>query len=112
MVQEGGSLQVWAVDANEEQLKQCKPHPSIQYRTGPAESTGVPSSSVDLVTVATALHWYAWVRGVEALSSSVYGSRLVQTMTYKFQTSCRSASLPGAMLNLLWNVHAMTLVVV
>ncbi|CAK0786550.1 hypothetical protein CVIRNUC_009763 [Coccomyxa viridis] len=54
--------QVWGVDANEEQLKQCKPHPNIQYHAGPAESTGVPSSSINLVTVATALHWYARVQ--------------------------------------------------
>jgi len=52
-------VQVWAVDANAEQLKQCKPHPNITFKRGCAEDTGLPSSSVDLVTVATALHWYA-----------------------------------------------------
>jgi ubiquinone/menaquinone biosynthesis C-methylase UbiE len=45
------------VDGSEEQIKHCTPQPNITYRTGLAESTGLPDSSVDLVTVATALHW-------------------------------------------------------
>lgn len=54
--------QVWAVDANAEQLKECQPHPRIHFCTGLAESTGIPSGSIDLVTVATALHWRAQMR--------------------------------------------------
>ena len=50
-------MQVWAVDANEEQLKQCKPHPHITFEKGCAEKIALPSGSMDLVTVATALHW-------------------------------------------------------
>ena len=73
-------MQVWAVDANEEQLKQCKPHPNIQYRVGPAESTGVPSSSVDMVTVATALHWYARVQRAQALSNSTLQQSALHAM--------------------------------
>ena len=49
------------MDGSEEQIKHCTPHPRITYRTGLAESTGLPDSSVDLVTVATALHWYVCV---------------------------------------------------
>ena len=52
-------MQVWAVDANEEQLKQCKPQPNITFKAGCAEKIDLPSSSLDLVTVATALHWCA-----------------------------------------------------
>ena len=52
-------MQVWAVDANEEQLKQCKPQPNITFQKGCAEKIDLPSSSLDLVTVATALHWCA-----------------------------------------------------
>ena len=47
------------MDASEEQLKHCEAHPNITFRQGCAESTGMPSHSVDLVTVATALHWCA-----------------------------------------------------
>lgn len=45
------------MDANEEQLKQCKPQPNITFQKACAEDCGLPSSSLDLVTVATALHW-------------------------------------------------------
>lgn len=47
------------MDASEEQLKHCEAHPNITFRQGCAESTGMQSHSVDLVTVATALHWCA-----------------------------------------------------
>jgi SAM-dependent methyltransferase len=32
-------------------------HPRIEYRVAPAESSGLPDASVDLVTVAQGLHW-------------------------------------------------------
>ena len=47
------------MEASEEQLKHCEALPNITFRQGCAESTGLPSHSVDLVTVATALRWYA-----------------------------------------------------
>jgi ubiquinone/menaquinone biosynthesis C-methylase UbiE len=46
------------MDASEEQMKQCKPHPRITFRKGCAEDTGLPDDSIDLLTAATALHWY------------------------------------------------------
>ena len=33
------------------------PHPKVEYRQASAEHSGLESGSVDLVTVATALHW-------------------------------------------------------
>ena len=49
---------VVATDASEAQLKQATPHPKIDYRLAPAENSGLPNSSVDLITVAQALHWF------------------------------------------------------
>lgn len=49
---------VIATDASKEQLEQAIPHPSIQYIQSRAESTSIASSSIDLITVATALHWF------------------------------------------------------
>lgn len=66
------ALQVWAVDASEEQLKQCQPHPKILFRRGFAESTGVPSGSIDLMTVATALHWCAALHTCMFLSGTLW----------------------------------------
>jgi len=48
---------VTATDASAAQLAQAPRHPGITYRTGLAQESGLPDASVDLVTVAQALHW-------------------------------------------------------
>lgn len=48
---------VIATDASPEQLSRAEPGPGIEYRVARAESSGLPDKSVDLVTVAQALHW-------------------------------------------------------
>jgi len=48
---------VVAIDASPEQIGQAAPAPGIEYRVAAAEDTGLPAESVDLVTVAQALHW-------------------------------------------------------
>jgi len=63
---------VIATDASGRQLEQATPHERVTYRLAPAEASGLEGSSVDLVTVAQALHWldlprfYAEVRRVAA----------------------------------------------
>ncbi|MFQ5945387.1 MAG: class I SAM-dependent methyltransferase [Anaerolineae bacterium] len=47
-----------ATDASEEQLTQAASHEKITYRASPAERSGLPARSVDLVTTAMALHWF------------------------------------------------------
>lgn len=49
---------VIATDISQELLALAQPDPRISYRTAPAEASGVESTSVDLVTVAQALHWF------------------------------------------------------
>lgn len=49
---------VVASDASSKQLAQATPHPYVEYREASAESSGLASGSVDLVTVAQALHWF------------------------------------------------------
>lgn len=49
---------VTATDASHEQIAAAAPHPRIEYRTAAAENSGMESGSVDLVTVAQALHWF------------------------------------------------------
>lgn len=49
---------VHATDLSADQLAQAKPHPRVDYRTAPAEASGLPDKSCDLVTVAQALHWF------------------------------------------------------
>jgi ubiquinone/menaquinone biosynthesis C-methylase UbiE len=48
---------VYATDASEKQIAHAFPHPKIQYSTALAEKSGLPDSSVDLITLATAIHW-------------------------------------------------------
>ncbi len=49
---------VVATDASAEQIGHAVPHPAIDYRVAPAEASGLPERSVDLVTVAQAAHWF------------------------------------------------------
>lgn len=49
---------VIATDGSQAQLDQATPHERISYQLSTAESTPIESSSIDLVTVAQALHWF------------------------------------------------------
>ena len=49
---------VVATDASRAQLASARAHPAITYRVAPAEESGLPDGSVDLVTAAQALHWF------------------------------------------------------
>jgi SAM-dependent methyltransferase len=49
---------VMAIDASAQQLASARPHPRIEYRVARAEQTGVAGGSVDLVSVAQAVHWF------------------------------------------------------
>jgi ubiquinone/menaquinone biosynthesis C-methylase UbiE len=50
--------QVSGTDLSAEQIGNARTHPRVQYTVGLAEASGLPSASVDLVTVAQALHWF------------------------------------------------------
>lgn len=49
---------VIATDASAAQLKQATPHPRVEYLVAPAEQVPLADHSVDLITVAQALHWF------------------------------------------------------
>lgn len=49
---------VVATDASANQVAHAIPHPKVEYLVARAEASGLPSASVDLVTVAQALHWF------------------------------------------------------
>jgi SAM-dependent methyltransferase len=50
--------EVIATDASRSQIKQAQPHRQIDYRVAPAEQSAISPASVDLITVAQALHWF------------------------------------------------------
>jgi ubiquinone/menaquinone biosynthesis C-methylase UbiE len=49
---------VIATDASAEQIASAKQQPNVEYRVAAAESSGLDDGTVDLVTVAQALHWF------------------------------------------------------
>jgi hypothetical protein len=62
---------VEATDASASQIAHARPHPRITYRVAPAEQSGLADRSIDLVTVAQALHWFdlpAFYREVERVA--------------------------------------------
>jgi SAM-dependent methyltransferase len=48
---------VAATDASAEQVAHATPHPRVSYSVALADDSGIDAGSVDLVTVAQALHW-------------------------------------------------------
>jgi SAM-dependent methyltransferase len=50
--------QVYATDVSPEQIAAARAHPRVLYSVAPAEKSGLGADSVDLVTVAQALHWF------------------------------------------------------
>ncbi len=48
---------VIATDASASMIANATPHPGVEYRVAPAEASGLSPASMDLITVAQALHW-------------------------------------------------------
>jgi ubiquinone/menaquinone biosynthesis C-methylase UbiE len=53
---------VIASDASEQQIKNTIQHEKISYNVAPAHKTTIAAESVDLITVAQALHWFEFNR--------------------------------------------------
>ena len=53
---------VIATDPSAKQLELAEPHPRVEYRVAPAEASGLPDGSVDLVAAAQAFHWFDFDR--------------------------------------------------
>jgi ubiquinone/menaquinone biosynthesis C-methylase UbiE len=49
---------VIATDASEKQLANAEANSRVSYRVAPAERSGLEAQSIDLVTIAQALHWF------------------------------------------------------
>jgi len=49
---------VVASDASAAQIEAAESDPKIEYRIAPAEASGLDGDSIDLITVAQALHWF------------------------------------------------------
>jgi SAM-dependent methyltransferase len=49
---------VIATDASENQIRNAEQHARVEYRVASAEQSGIEPDTIDLVTVAQALHWF------------------------------------------------------
>jgi ubiquinone/menaquinone biosynthesis C-methylase UbiE len=49
---------VIATDASAAQIAEATAHNRIEYRVAPAEESDLPAASIDLITVAQAMHWF------------------------------------------------------
>jgi ubiquinone/menaquinone biosynthesis C-methylase UbiE len=53
---------VIATDASQEQIASARPCPNVEYRVARAEQSGLADRSVELITVAQAVHWFDLAR--------------------------------------------------
>lgn len=75
---------VIATDASEKQLANAEVHPQIEYRIAPAESSGIDSNTIDLVTVAQALHWFDLNRFYREVRRVLKPHGVLAVWTYTF----------------------------
>lgn len=79
---------VVATDASAEQIGQAPPSPKVEYRVEPAERTTLAPRSVDLVTVAQALHWFDLDRFYAEVRRTLKPDGLLAAWTYnRFRVS-------------------------
>ena len=77
---------VVGTDASAKQLAGARPHPCVEYRVAPAEASGLPDASVDLITVAQALHWFDLPRFYAEARRVLKPSGVLAVWSYGIQT--------------------------
>lgn len=74
---------VIATDASRAQIDAAIDHPAVTYRVAAAEESGLPESSVDLVTVGQALHWFDTERFFDEVSRVLVTGGVVAAWCYE-----------------------------
>lgn len=73
---------VVATDGSAAQLAAATPHPRVRYVCATAEQSGLRSASVDIVTVAQALHWLDLDRFHREVNRVVVGDGVIAVWSY------------------------------
>jgi SAM-dependent methyltransferase len=73
---------VTATDASWDQIRRAQPHPRVDYRVEQAESPSLPSRSCDLITVAVAVHWFAFGPFYRSVARVLKPGGLLAVWTY------------------------------
>lgn len=77
---------VIATDASRAQIDAASPHPNVEYRVAPAEASGLSEATVDVITVAQALHWFDLDRFYAEVHRVLKPSGILAAWTYGVQT--------------------------
>ena len=73
---------VIATDESAEMISQAPRHLRIEYRVAEAEDSGIEAHSVDLVTVASAIHWFDLSKFYIEVRRVVKPRRIIAVWTY------------------------------
>jgi SAM-dependent methyltransferase len=73
---------VIAIDISDKQIAHAAPHPQIEYRVATAEQSGLDDQSVDLVTVAAAVHWFDLDKFYAEVERVMHSGGVVAVWTY------------------------------
>ena len=74
---------VYATDPSAEQIKNAEPKNNIEYRVASAENSTLPNNSIDLITVAQALHWFDFEKFYEEVERVAKQNAAIAVWSYE-----------------------------
>jgi SAM-dependent methyltransferase len=77
---------VIATDASSSQVENAIRHPQVNYRVASAEDSGIETNTVNLVTVAQALHWFDLDAFTREVSRTLKPGSILAVWTYNLLT--------------------------
>ena len=77
---------VIATDASEQQIKNAIRHKKILYKVAPADKTTIQTESIDLITVAQALHWFEFDQFYKEVKRVLKQNGIIAVWTYNLLT--------------------------
>lgn len=85
--------QVFATDISENQLSHAAQQPNIIYKKEPAEHSSLEDSSVDLITIAQAIHWFDFENFYKEVRRVAKPGAVIAAFTYSlFEVTDSSAN--------------------
>jgi ubiquinone/menaquinone biosynthesis C-methylase UbiE len=75
---------VYATDASSDQISRAYSHPKVEYHVEPAEHVSLTDSSVDLITVAVAIHWFDFDEFYREVKRVLRPNGILAAWTYSF----------------------------
>jgi ubiquinone/menaquinone biosynthesis C-methylase UbiE len=77
---------VIATDASERQIENAIQHEKISYKVAPAHRTSIQTESIDLITVAQAIHWFDFDRFYNEAKRVLKQNGIIAVWTYNLLT--------------------------